>query len=161
MQASEKQIEKKPTSWSRSKWHQDECDLCAAPWSASGAHSILSDKGHPLCRNFFLLTASFCLQEAQAQQYEKFFRACDQVRSRQNKEQEEKRALEAAQIAALEKAIPPSAADAKKRGKGPGKKKWWLSAWAPSHNLDVCENTEESVCGYTVSAWMLWYSVFI
>lgn len=35
-----------------------------------------------------------------------------------------KRALEEARLAALEKAVPPSAADSKKRGKAPaGKKK--------------------------------------
>lgn len=66
-----------------------------------------------------------CPQEAQAQQYETFFKACEDIRSRQNRELELKRALEEAQLAALEKAIPPSAADAKKRGKAPaGKKKW-------------------------------------
>lgn len=62
--------------------------------------------------------------EAQAQQYDKFFKACEEIRSRQNKELELKRALEEAQLAAMEKAMPASAADAKKRGKAPaGKKK--------------------------------------
>lgn len=65
-----------------------------------------------------------CPQEAQTQQYEKFFKACEDIRNRQNKELEIKRALEEARLAALEKAVPPSAADAKKRGKAPaGKKK--------------------------------------
>lgn len=65
-----------------------------------------------------------CLQEAQDQQYEKFFNACEEIRSRQNKELETKQDVEEAQLAALEKDATPSAADATKRGKAPaGKKK--------------------------------------
>lgn len=93
-------------------------------WSPAHVPYPLHPTVHPTSTTALLPPLCLCPQEAQAQQYEKFFKACEEIRSRQNKELELKRTLEEARLAALEKAIPPSAADAKKRGKPPaGKKK--------------------------------------